>query len=227
MRQIVRSGTSKLERILSEETEETMFSVEELYAYVENYANREQLTQTLNLLPYCTRMHSGQYRKGRKRIPYIIHPLTLARHAIALGRGTDVILSVCLLHDVCEDCGVAPGELPVDEETREAVALLTKSESFSAAGGDNDAYYQKISENRVASLVKVLDRCNNVTGMAAAFSDEKLASYILETREHTLVLLDKAVQRFPEDSEIYFSLRYHILGIVQSLQAMLQRKYAE
>ena len=42
----------------------------------------------------------------------------------AFGLEEDDLLSACLLHDVCEDCGVRPEELPVDEETQEYIQPL-------------------------------------------------------------------------------------------------------
>ena len=52
----------------------------------------------------------------------------MACHALAMGLEEDELLAAILLHDVCEDCGVPPGELPVCEEVRRIVALVTKPE---------------------------------------------------------------------------------------------------
>lgn len=54
------------------------------------------------------------------------------------------------------------------------------------------AMWQKISHNPIAALVKLLDRCNNVSGMAAGFSKEKLVEYIKETEQYIYPLLHKA-----------------------------------
>ena len=59
-------------------------------------------------------------------------------------------------------------------------------------------YYEKLSEDRIALMVKLLDRCNNISGMAAAFSIERMASYIIETEEHIYPLLNLADRKFPQ-----------------------------
>ena len=81
----------------------------------------------------------------------------LTCHALALGLEEDDLLSACLLHDVCEDCGVKPEELPVNKETREAVRLLTKPEGFHKTEKEYQTYYDGISKNRIAIMVKFLD----------------------------------------------------------------------
>ena len=105
---------------------------EALYARVEAFALENGCTQTLAALPYMREKHSGQYRKGAGAVPFIIHPLDMACHAIALGLGTDELLATVLLHDVCEDCGIPPEELPVGENVRNSVKYLTFTQN-----GDN------------------------------------------------------------------------------------------
>ncbi len=88
----------------------------------------------------------------------------MACHAHALGIREDKILATILLHDVCEDCDVAPEELPFSEEVREAVKLL----SFQVKSGETRAdakkrYYAEIAGNRITRIVKILDRCNNIS----------------------------------------------------------------
>ena len=80
------------------------------------------------------------------------------RRALALGLEDDDLLSACLLHDVCEDCGVKPEELPVSDAAKEAVRLLTKPEIFEKTDKDETAYYNGIAGNRIATMVKLLDR---------------------------------------------------------------------
>ena len=55
--------------------------------------------------------HEGQQRKSGE--PYIVHPLTMACNALALGIRDDKVVATILLHDVCEDCDVSLKELPI------------------------------------------------------------------------------------------------------------------
>ncbi|MBR4019850.1 MAG: HD domain-containing protein [Firmicutes bacterium] len=192
-----------------------------MYEYIETYATAYNLQQTLQALPFAREKHKGQKRKVAKgnRQPYITHPLTMARHALSMGLTEDSLLAAILLHDVCEDCGVAPQELPVEAEVQEAVRLVTR-----VAGETKEKYYDQIRGNRIATLVKLIDRCHNVSQMALAFSREKLRKYIDETEKYILPLLMEAEEQWPEHEQQYFLLEYQITSQLQSIKALLERE---
>ena len=50
----------------------------------------------------ATRAHQGQFRKGAKRTPYIVHPAL-----VALSVKTVRQMIIAMLHDVIEDCDVS------------------------------------------------------------------------------------------------------------------------
>ncbi|MBR3785256.1 MAG: HD domain-containing protein [Firmicutes bacterium] len=192
-----------------------------MYEYIETYATAYKLQQTLQALPFAKEKHKGQKRKVAKgnRQPYITHPLTMARHAISMGLTEDSLLAAMLLHDVCEDCGVAPQELPVEAEVQEVVRLVTRID-----GETKEKYYDQIRENRIATLVKLIDRCHNVSQMALAFSREKLWKYIDETENYILPLLMEAKDKWPEQAQQYFLLEYQITSQLQSIRSLLERE---
>lgn len=191
------------------------FSEEKMYTYLKGCAMGRGWVATVNALSFARELHAGQLRKSGE--PYIVHPLTMANHAIALGVHEDEIIATILLHDVCEDCGVQSKELPVSRNVREAVRLLTR-----VKGEPLGPYYREIGENRVATIAKLFDRCNNVSTMAGVFTLEKLREYIDETREYVLPLLRQAKNRWPNDSNLFFVLKYHIISVIDGLEACLQ-----
>ncbi len=198
-----------------------LFSEARMATYVSAYCNAKKLYGTKRALAFAKEKHTGQYRKpghSEERIPYIYHPLLLTCHALALGLEEDDLLSACLLHDVCEDCGVTPEELPVSGEAREAVRLLTKPESFGKTEQEYRAYYDGIGGNRIAAMVKLLDRCNNVSSMATSFTDERMAEYIKETREYIHPLMEKARRDYPQYSNQLFLIRYHMNSVLEALR---------
>ena len=162
-------------------------------------------------------MHEGQYRKPTElNIPYINHPLTMACHAMAMGLEEDILLAALLLHDVCEDCGVSPTELPVSSEVQEIVALVTKPKH----GFSESKYYAAIMNNPKAALVKCIDRCNNLSGMAAGFSDERIQDYIDETKKYYPELL-RAVKEQPEYNNAAWLLQYQIKSLLLAAKRMV------
>ena len=198
-----------------------LFNEVRMSTYVTAYCNAKHLYQTLRALAFAKQKHGGQFRKkghGIERVPYIYHPLLLTCHALALGLEEDDLLSACLLHDVCEDCGVEPEELPVSEETKEAVRLLTKPAGFTKTPENQAEYYERIAGNRIAAIVKLLDRCNNISSMATSFSDERMAEYIQETQEYVRPHMESARENYPQYANQLFLIRYHMKSVLEALR---------
>ena len=196
--------------------------VERMRAKIEAFAAENGLEQTLLALSCAVELHSGQYRKGIGEVPYVVHPMDMVCHVMALGIREDAVLAAALLHDVCEDCGVSPESLPVAETVRNTVKLLTFTQLAEESWEDAKArYYAGIRTSREAMLVKLLDRCNNVSAMADAFSREKLRSYIAETRTYILPLAQRLREQDASLADALYLLEYHISSVIFTVEAML------
>ena len=191
-----------------------LYNEEHMSAYLKGKLNVKDFPNASHALSFAKEKHEGQWRSPKSlRIPYIIHPLTMTCHALAMGLEEDLLLAALLLHDVCEDCGVPPEKLPVCREVQEIVALVTKPENkakFSEA-----AYYSAILENPKACLLKCIDRCHNVSGMALGFTPKRIREYIIETEEWYPRLL-RAVKDVPEYNNAAWLLSYQIRSILQT-----------
>lgn len=208
---------------VTEHMSDRLFDEERMYTYVKTYATIKGMAQTLRVLPYVRELHKEQERGGKDHVPYVYHPLMVACHALALGLDEDDLISAALLHDVCEDCGVKPAELPVNEATREAVERLTKDEKYKRdPEAHTQEYYDRIAENRIAVVIKILDRCNNVSGMAAAFSSKRMARYIKETEKWIYPLFRRARIDYPELSNQMFLIKYHMTSVVETVKRQLR-----
>ena len=86
---------------------------------------------------------------------------------------------------------------------------------------EEEKYYTNIAKDEVALLVKLLDRCNNVSGMATGFSKKKLVEYINETERWYYPLLKKAKADYPQYSNQLFLIKYHITSVLGSLKYLL------
>jgi len=190
------------------------FDATKMYTYVKGYAMGQKWHDTLTALALARTAHKDQRRKSGE--PYFVHPLTVACHALALGIEEDVVIAAALLHDVVEDCNISVESLHISDDTKDAVRRLTH-----VKGKPLEPYYCQIGDSRVASLVKLLDRCDNVSTMAGVFSVEKIHQYIEETREYVLPLLRKTKDQWPEDSNVLFVLKYHILSVIDGLEKCL------
>ena len=202
------------------------YNIDMMYAHIHEFAVSRQMEQTVQALSFAWKMHSGQYRKSGEE--YIIHPLTMACHALSLRIADDTLISTILLHDVCEDCGVSPQELPVSPDVRRGVELMT----FTVLEGETqDAakrrYYDRLGETKTAAVTKLIDRCHNVSTMAGTFSKEKMKADIEETREYVLPLLCRTGERYPDLAGVLFSIRYHITSVIDAAEHILRTDDAE
>lgn len=212
-------------RQVTENLSDRLYDEKKMYTYIKAYAAAKGLYQTCTVLAYVRDQHEGQVRKGKDQVPYVNHPLSLACHAIALGLDEDNLLSAALLHDVCEDCGVLVEDLPVNEETKIAVALLTKNKKVTRSSDEGlREYYDRLSEDRIALMVKLLDRCNNISNMASGFTVERMASYIIETEELIYPLFDIAGRKFPQYANQIYLIRYHMMSVVEALRQLMSRQ---
>jgi len=208
----------KLYRILGiayttvDKREARLFQESNMSAFLKGKFNSGEFPEAVKALSFAKEKHKGQYRKPEElEIPYINHPLTMACHALAMGLEEDTLIAALLLHDVCEDCDVLPGELPVCKEVQEVVTLVTKPKhSFSER-----KYYEAIMENPTACLVKCIDRCNNVSGMAVGFSAERIEDYIEETEKYYPELL-RIVKEQPQYNNAAWLLSYQIRSLLQT-----------
>lgn len=208
---------------LSEENnmQKTTFNHDKMYTYIRGFASALNMEQTLRALPYAREKHNGQMRKSGE--PYIVHPLTMACDAMSLGIKDDNIIATILLHDVCEDCGVSLEELPVNSQVKRGVELMT----FKVMDGETkeiakNRYYNMLVQSREASITKLIDRCHNVSTMAGTFTTEKLKAYIEETREYVLPLLRQVKDKYPDEANILFILKYHITSVVDAIELTLE-----
>ena len=158
-----------------------VFSEEHMYTFVKATATAKSLNGTLKALPFAKDKHKDQFRKGKDRVPYINHPLTITCHALAMGIQDDDVLAAILLHDVVEDCQVTLDELPANDKVKDIVDRVSKAE----LPGEEEAFSSvttPASHGKLGRfLVKIMDRCNNLSMMAAGFDKDKMITYIVET----------------------------------------------
>ena len=179
-----------------------------------------KLYNTTRALDFALNAHKGQLRK-KSEIPYIYHPLNMTCHLLALDIIEDDVLAATLLHDVIEDCDKTIDELPVDADVKELVELLT---SFKVKDEHRkkelERYYKAISKNPKACLIKLIDRCNNITTMSWGLSKERIYRAIKESEEYVLPLL-KIIKKVPEYNNAYWLLQYQIESMLDIYKRLL------
>ena len=198
------------------------YDVSYMSAYVKERAQTLGLTQTLAVMDKLEPAHGNQVRRSKNGFgtSYMVHPLTLACHALAMGLMDDDVLAACLAHDMVEDSDLRVSDLPAGDMVREAVRLVSKSEYNQHEADWEESYYQNIRMNPLASLVKCLDRVNNVAGMADAFSRKKMIRYVEETDRYYPALLE-VVKKVPQWNDAWWLLRYQMLTMIEAFKRLL------
>ena len=201
-------------------TTEAIYDWEHMRTYVKTTAKNFKLGNTLKAIDFAIEAHKGQKRK-KSTTPYIYHPLNLACHALSMDIKEDEIIAACLLHDVIEDCKKTIDELPVNDETKELVRLLTCEKTTP----DNreailKEYYGAIAANPKASLIKCMDRCNNLTTMSWGLSRDKIYRMIKETEEYYPALI-KTLKATTEFNNAAWILRYQIESMLDIYKRLM------
>ena len=192
------------------ETKKEIFNWEHMKTYVKTLAHSLNMTNTLKALDFASEAHKDRTRKNSD-IPYIAHPLNMACHALSMGIKDDEVVAAILLHDTVEDCeSIGIEDLPVNDETKGLVRLLTKKDvSDEQKAERDDEYYKVLSSNPKAALIKCIDRCNNLSTMAWGFDREHQRQYLIEVDKYYPELLN-SLKRVPEYSSYYWLLKYQI-----------------
>lgn len=201
-------------------TREVIYNWEHMKTYVKTTARNFEMPDTLKAVDFAVEAHEGQKRK-RSETPYIYHPLNMACHALSMGIKEDAVIAAILLHDVIEDCGKGKDDLPVCEEAKNIVALVTHQKT----NDDNreeimDKYYAAIAADPKAALVKCIDRCNNLTTMSWGLSRERIYRMINETEKYYPKLL-RAIKATTEYDNAAWLLQYQIESMLDIYKRLM------
>ena len=177
------------------EIRDQLFSEEHMFTRLKTIAEIKGLTETYRALYYIRSKHAGQFRKKMMF--------------------SDAHVPY-IIHPLMMACHAQSMGLSVELLTKKEDPGLSKEER-------NKVYYSGIAADPVASMAKIIDRCNNVSTMAQAFSDEKLNEYIEETETYVLPLLKTVKQNYLEYNNAVFLIKYHMLSVLESLKNMMMR----
>lgn len=133
----------------------------------------------LEAIIFATEKHAHQTRK--EGIPYILHPLTVAKMLQDRGFSLDYQLAA-LFHDLLEDTDATEEEILnlSNPQILQAVKLVTKEEGYVP-----QQYKMRIMECDIARMVKLADRLHNLeSAVATTLKFQK--KYILDTETYYL-----------------------------------------
>ena len=193
--------------------ESEFWMIQSAYEYIEFFAIRNELLNTAIALPLARGLHNGDHRKSvlvrgdvTYRLPYVIHPLFVCKMLIELHlplshEEQDLLFAAALCHDMIEDIPFLDHgkELMIlyhlDPRVYDTVMAVSKRKDFTEE--EEKEHFQKIAENKLAALIKLSDRGNNVEDLYN-MSSRKVHEYIGETHKYLFPLCAYAKEHYPE-----------------------------
>jgi guanosine-3',5'-bis(diphosphate) 3'-pyrophosphohydrolase len=143
------------------------------------------VTRLLQALEFAAHKHRGQRRKSREGVPYINHPIAVARLLAEVGGIDDEdVLVAAVLHDTLEDTATTPEELEAafGPAVRRLVDEVTDDKSLPKAQRKRlqVAHARELSAG--AALIKLADKIANVSDLTHAppedWSSDRIREYL-------------------------------------------------
>lgn len=202
-----------------------MANVDKMYTYLRGYLIGANMTESIKALSFARQQHSLQTRKDGT--PYIVHPLSMACYAVALGLRDDNILATILLHDVPEDCGIPVEFIPVNNTIKNAVKhmTITKFDTDVDKVETKCRYFNELLESKEALICKALDRYNNLSDAPLSLSADAVAKNVAETEVLLLPVLKSAKSVYPDLADALFIMRTNLDVLVSILKKQYWDQY--
>jgi nucleoside 2-deoxyribosyltransferase len=197
---------------------------EKLTGALAHYMTARGYARALAALDFARGCHRGRRKDGVT--PELQHQVEIALYLTTLKDlpEEEQALTVALLHDVVEDYDIAPEEIErrFGADVARRVWLLTKT--YRGEKKDPAAYFDAISRDPIASLVKGADRVHNLQSMVGVFPLDKQREYADEAERLFLPMLKDAERRFPHHGAAYRNIRHMIksqLTLIRAAHASL------
>ena len=112
----------------------------------------------------------------------------------------------------------------LDYQIYETVLAVSKRKDFTLE--EEEAHFKAIAENKLAMLVKLTDRSNNVEDLYNR-SSAKVHEYVGETKKYFLPMLDYADAHYPEIASSVAILRDKIFSLTEAAEFLVDRYDAQ
>lgn len=202
-----------------------MANVDKMYTYLRGFLVGAGMNESLKALGFARQQHASQTRKDGT--PYIVHPLSMACYAVAMGLKEDNIIATILLHDVPEDCGIKVDYLPVSNDVKNAVKHMT-IQRFKTDIDKIETkcrYFNELLESREALICKALDRYNNLSDMPLSMSADAVGKNVAETEVLLMPILKEAKSVYPDLADALFVLRTNLEVLLNILKKQYPEEY--
>ena len=152
--------------------------------------------------------HKGYTRRTGE--DYYYHCLNVANILQSFNYNDENLLCTALLHDCIEDLPNCDEQTILKFTNRDiahSVNLLTKQKDVNYHLKENlENYLNDILQDRNAVLVKIADRMHNISTLTNVSNEKRINKYN-ETKQYFIPLIEKAIERYPQDTEFLNSAK--------------------
>lgn len=202
-----------------------MANVDKMYTYLRGFLVGANMNESLKALGFARQQHAIQTRKDGT--PYIVHPLSMACYAVAMGLREDNMIATILLHDVPEDCGIQVEHIGVNDTIKNAVRHMTIQRFRTDVDKIETKcrYFNELLDSREALICKALDRYNNLSDMPLNMSADAVGKNVAETEVLLMPILKEAKSLYPDLADALFILRTNLEVLVNILKKQYPEEY--
>jgi (p)ppGpp synthase/HD superfamily hydrolase len=200
------------------DTQEQSGSYKKLVVSMRYWLLGRNYTRAVDAMELALEHHTGLRKDGKT--PEFQHQLEIGHYirTLPLGENMENCLIVAFLHDLPEDY-----DYPLEKirekfgaTVRDAVWLVTIK--YQGMKKEKKEYYEQISENCIASIVKGADRIHNVGSMQGVFTETKQKAYVQEVKGHICLMLKTARRKFPSQESAYENIKFILIEQMQLIQ---------
>ena len=182
----------------------------------------------LAALEFAIRFHTGTRKDGVT--PEFQHQVEIALFALTLPdlMHRQEVIATIILHDVREDYDITDREIrdlffqDADFASRVAQAVENMTKVFRGVKKDEQALFDAMAQDPIASIAKGCDRMHNLQTMVGVFKIEKQKAYIQEVHDLFLPMLKKARRLFPHQVNAYENIKHVLTSQIELIQAVHQ-----
>ena len=169
--------------------------------------------KVIKSMDIAEKYHNGKRKDGKDEIS---HQFLIAAYIMTIEDSLiDPIAAyiVAFLHDTYEDYQVE-SEQDLKEYFSEYLDMIIRiSKVRDGVKIQYDEYFSEMALCPVCSIVKAVDRFQNISSMIVPFSTEKQNNYLLDLDNWFFPMIKKAKRKYPEQTQAYENLKYVLLVI--------------
>lgn len=164
----------------------------------------------LKAMDFASQYHNKFRKDGIT--PEFDHQISIAQYIRTLPEleYPEETFIVTMLHDIKEDYDIENSLIVNMFGQLVATSVERTTKKFKGSVKPKAIYFDELSNDVIASIVKGIDRSHNYSTMRGVFKQEKQLSYLDEGVECVLPMLKKARKRFPSQESAYENIK-HIL----------------